>query len=37
MLISPVEESIFNPEGLNAKVPPRVTIVGVTVPKVPLQ
>ena len=31
------EESIFNPEGVDVKVPSKVSIVGVTVPKVPLQ
>jgi len=35
--ISPVEGLIFNPEGVNVKVPPKVSTVGVTVPKVPLQ
>jgi hypothetical protein len=37
VLISPVEGSIFNPGGLNVKVPPEVSIVGVIVPKAALQ
>ena len=36
-VIPPVEGLIFNPVGLDVNVPPEVSIVGVTVPKVPLQ
>ena len=35
--ISPVTESILNPEGLDVNVPPEIEIVGVTSPSVPWQ
>ena len=35
--ISPVTESILNPEGLDVNVPPEIEIVGVTCPSVPWQ
>ena len=35
--ISPVIESILNPEGLDVNVPPEIEIVGVTSPIVPWQ